>query len=307
MAAELNNIIAGKYDYYGESIVYGDTDSTYFSAYPILKKQIESGEVDWSRDNVIAYYDAVCEEVNKTFPGYMNRAFHTTQELGSIIAAAREMVGSAGIFITKKRYAMLVFDNEGKREDINGKAGYIKAMGLDLKRSDTPAFMQEFLKEILMMVLTDVPESDVIDRIIEFRKEFRSKPSWEKGTPKRVNNLTNHTKIFEKTKKCGVGHAMAAINWNRLKTMNGDQYSIDITDGMKTVVCKLKPNPLNITSIGYPTDEKRLPDWFKELNFDDSEMESSIITKKIENLIGVLGWDLDSSAAKNTFANLFEF
>ena len=41
------------------------------------------------------------------------------------------MVGSAGIFITKKRYAMLVFDNEGKREDEDGKAGYIKAMGLD--------------------------------------------------------------------------------------------------------------------------------------------------------------------------------
>ena len=307
MAAELNKIIAGKYDYYGDAIVYGDTDSAYFTAYPVLKDQIKSGEVDWSRENIIQYYDAVCEEVNKTFPGFMNRAFHTTLELGQIIAAGREMIGSAGIFITKKRYALLVFDNEGKREDVNGKAGYIKAMGLDLKRSDTPAFMQEFLKEILMMVLTNSTESEVIDRIIEFRKEFRAKPSWEKGTPKRVNNLTNHTKIFEKTGKCGVGHALAAINWNRLKKMNADAYSMDITDGMKTIVCKLKPNTLGITSIGYPTDEKRLPDWFKELNFDDSEMEESIITKKIENLIGVLNWDLSSSAAKNTFASLFEF
>jgi hypothetical protein len=64
---------------------------------------------------------------------------------------------------------------------------------------------------------------------------------------------------------------------------------------------------MNITSIGYPTDEKRIPDWFKELPFDDSAMEEAIITKKIENLIGVLGWDLDSSAAQNTFASLFEF
>lgn len=307
MAAQLNLVIAGKYDHVGESIVYGDTDSAYFSAYPILKKQIEAGEIDWGRDNIIAYYDAVSEEVNKSFPAFMNRAFHTTFELGQIIAAGREMVGSAGLFITKKRYALLVYDNEGKREDTDGKAGYIKAMGLDLKRSDTPAFMQEFLKEILMMVLTRVPESEVIQRIIEFRKEFRAKPSWEKGTPKRVNNLTNHTKVFAKTGKCAIGHAMAAINWNRIKKMNGDQYSIDITDGMKTVVCKLRNNPMNITSIGYPTDEKRLPDWFKELPFDDSEMENSIITKKIENLIGVLNWDLESSAAKNTFASLFDF
>ena len=307
MAAELNQILAGKYDHLGEAIVYGDTDSTYFSAYPILKDQIEAGEVNWSRENVIAYYDAVCEEVNKTFPSFMNRAFHTTLELGEIIAAGREMVGSSGIFITKKRYAMLVFDDEGKREDTDGKKGKIKAMGLDLKRSDTPAFMQEFLKEILLMVLTSKPERDVINRIIEFRTEFRKKPGWEMGTPKRVNNLTNHTKIFKKTGKCGIGHALAAINWNTLRELNSDAHSMEITDGMKTIVCKLKTNPMNMKSVGCPTDEKRIPDWYKDLPFDTQEMEHSIISKKIENLIGVLNWDLESSAAKNTFADLFEF
>ena len=34
MAAELNKVIAGEYDHTGKAIVYGDTDSTYFSAYP---------------------------------------------------------------------------------------------------------------------------------------------------------------------------------------------------------------------------------------------------------------------------------
>jgi hypothetical protein len=180
-------------------------------------------------------------------------------------------------------------------------------MGLDLKRSDTPDYMQDFLSEVLMMVLTGSEEKEVIDRIIEFRKEFRDKPSWHKGTPKRVNNLTNLTKQFEKTGKCGVGHAMAAINWNRLKKMNSDAYSIDITDGMKTIVCKLKNNPMNITSIGYPTDELRIPEWFKELPFDDEAMEGAIITKKIDNLLGELNWDLDSAQAKTTFNDLFEF
>jgi len=308
MAAAVNKIIAGEYDHQGKGIVYGDTDSAYFSAYPILKDQIDAGEIKWDKDTIIQYYDAASEEVNKTFPGFMNRAFHTTLELGAIIAAGREMVGSAGIFITKKRYAMLVFDNEGKREDVDGKAGYIKAMGLDLKRSDTPDYMQEFLKEVLMMVLTDKPEDEVIARIIEFRKDFRSRPSWEKGTPKRVNNLTNHTSIFAKTGKCGVGHAMAAINWNRLKTMHSDQYSIDIVDGMKTIVCKLKNNPMGITSIGYPTDENRIPDWFKELPFDDDAMENAIIGKKLENLLGELpNIDLSQAEAKTTFTDLFEF
>jgi len=307
MAASLNEVITGEYDHKGKSIVYGDTDSTYFSAYPILKDQIEDGSINWDNDTMIAYYDAVCGEVDTTFAKFMMDTFHTTHELGVIIAAAREVVATSGLFVIKKRYALMVIDNEGKREDVDGKPGKIKAMGLDLKRSDTPKFMQEFLKEILGMVLTGVEESIVIDRIVTFRSEFRAMDSWQKGTPKRVNNLTNHTKKYNKIGKCGVGHAMAAINWNRLKQINDDAYSMDITDGMKTIVCKLKKNPMGMTSIGYPTDAKRIPDWFKELPFDDGLMEETIITKKIENLIGVLKWDLQSAAANNTFSDLFDF
>jgi hypothetical protein len=178
-------------------------------------------------------------------------------------------------------------------------------MGLDLKRSDTPPFMQEFLKELLLMVLTDKTQDECFKRIVEFRKEFRAKPSWLKGTPKRVNNLTKHTKVFKSTGKCSIGHAMAAINWNRCREMYSDAYSLEITDGMKTIVCKLKENPMGLTSIGYPTDEKRIPDWFKDLPFDNETMEETIITKKIENLIGVLDWDLQQSMGKTTIGSLF--
>jgi len=255
----------------------------------------------------------------------MNKAFHTTVDLGAIIAAGREISAQSGLFITKKRYAALVYDNEGKREDTDGKVGKVKAMGLDLKRSDTPAFMQEFLKELLMMTLTDSTEEAVIKRIIEFRKEFRGMESWKKGTPKRVNNLTKFRGIvnkYDKTKNNAIrdgrsandikkpalpGHVRAALNWNTLRDINSDKYSIEINDGMKTIVCKLKDNPLGYTSVGYPTDEKRLPEWFTSLPFDDDLMEHTIITKKLDNLLGVLKWDLDAGAARNTFADLFDF
>ena len=325
MAAEINRIIAGEYDHQGKAIVYGDTDSTYFSSYPMLKDQIKNNEINWDRDNIIAYYDAVCQEVSKTFPGFMSRTFHTTLDLGSIIEADKEMVGSAGIFITKKRYAMLVFDNEGKREDVDGNPGYIKAMGLDLKRSDTPPWMQDFLKDVLLDVLTGSEEQEIIDKIIEFRKEYRAKPSWEKGSPKRVNNLTayrgkmakydmdrkraqNQNKSVKDIKKPPMpGHVTAALNWNKLREINSDNYANEITDGMKTIVCRIKDNPMGFRSVGYPTDETRLPEWFKNLPFDDHHMETVVVTKKLENLLGVLKWDLDKAAAKNTFNSLFEF
>jgi hypothetical protein len=237
---------------------------------------------------------------------------------GKIIAAGREVCASAGIFITKKRYAILVYDSEGHREDQNDKPGKIKAMGLDLKRSDTPAFMQDFLSELLLKTLTGTKESDIIDRIIDFRQEFRAMPPWLKGTPKRVNKLTYyysqefmtdpHTgnEIY-KGKFNMPGHVRAAINYNRLRRLNGDKYSIEIMDGMKTIVCKLKANPMGFTSIGYPTDEGRLAEWFKELPFDIDEMEEGIITQKIENLLGVMGWDLSKAEDKTTFESLFDF
>lgn len=307
MASACNEVITGEYDHTGKAIIYGDTDSVYFSAYPVYYNEIQSGEFKWDKDTVIQLYDTIGEQVNATFPGYMERAHNCPDSYGRIIAAARETVGTRGLFISKKRYGIMVMDDEGTRMDVDGKTGKLKVMGLEIKRSDTPEYMQDFLKEILTKTLEGASEEDIIARIKEFRQEFRAMPPWEKGTPKRVNNLTKYTKQWKKTGKCGVGHVMAAINYNRLREMHSDNYSLEIVDGMKTIVCKLKPNPLNLTSIGIPTDEKRIPEWYKELPFDNDEMEDTIVTKKINNLLGELGWDLTRAEDKTTFDDLFDF
>ena len=83
---------------------------------------------------------------------------------------------------------------------------------------------------------------------------------------------------------------------------------MQIVDGMKTIVCKLKSNALGWTSIGYPTDEQRLPEWFKQLPFDDGLMEATVVDQKIDNLLGVMNWDLGSATnTENTFQTLFEW
>ena len=217
-------------------------------------------------------------------------------------------MASKGLFITKKRYAVLYYDKEGKRTDTQGQEGKMKAMGLDLKRSDTPVFVQDFLSEILYRVLLGKDEKSVLDRISEFRAEFKSRPGWEKGSPKRANNMTKYTEAEEKAGRANMpGHVRASMNWNRCREMYGDKYSMPITDGAKVIVCKLKSNPLGYTSIAYPIDEMRIPEWFKELPFDGDAMESTILDQKIDNLIGVLGWDVQSTETTNTFNKLFEF
>ena len=309
MDAYVNECITGVYDHVGEAIIYGDTDSCYFSAYPVLKPEIEAGNMTWSREMAVQLYNSIADQVNESFPGFMEQAFHVPRAMGEVIRGGREIVASKGLFITKKRYAVMYYDKENKRVDTHGEPGKVKAMGLDLKRSDTPKVIQDFLSEILNDVLTGKTRDEVIEKIREFKYAFKERPGWEKGSPKRVNNLTKYAKEEERQGRANMpGHVRAAINWNNLRKMNSDKYSMQIVDGMKTIVCKLKSNPLGWTSIGYPTDETNLPAWFRELPFDDAEMETTVVDQKLDNLLGVLDWDLKSATnTENTFQTLFEW
>ncbi len=309
MMSQTNEIITGKYEHDGDSIVYGDTDSAYFTAIN-LKPIIEADGVEWNKDTVIKLYDTIAEQVNDSFAAFMESAFHAPRKNGLIIKAGRELIADRGLFITKKRYALNIFDKEGKRLDVEGKIGKIKAMGLDLKRADTPKYVQDFLMNVLEMVLSGKQRDEIIETVKNFKIELSTQQSWTKGSPKSVNKLTYYSDL-ETSSKTGranmPGHVRAALNWNYLRRVNSDNYSMKIVDGMKIVVCKLKSNPLNFTSVAYPTDELRLPDWFVQLPFDDVEMERTLVDEKVDNLLGVLSWDIRSNTdTKSTFDDLFQ-
>ena len=312
MMSTINETVEGVYSHEGEAIVYGDTDSCYFTAFPTLKKQIENKELDWNKETCIGLYDGIADQANESFPAFMEKAFHAPRKNGAIIKAGRELIGDRAIFITKKRYAINIFDKEGKRKDKDGQGGDIKAMGLDLKRADTPKYVQEFLMNVLSMVLQQGKgREEVITVVKDFKRNLSAQDSWTKGSPKGVNKLTMYGELeaHSKTGRANMpGHVRAALNWNYLRRVYNDNYSQKIVDGMKIVVCKLKQNPMGFTSVAYPTDELRLPKWFCELPFDDNAMEQTLVDEKIDNLLGVLDWDLRSNTdTKSTFDELFTF
>ncbi len=311
MMSNINECVTGEYRHDGASIVYGDTDSCYFTAWPMVKDEVQDGTMKWNKEIAIELYDNIAEQANQSFPAFMERAFHCPRKNGEIIKAGRELVADRTLFITKKRYAVNIYDKEGKRLDKNGSTGEIKAMGLDLKRADTPKYIQEFLLNVLTMVLAGTGREEVVETIKTFKTALSNQPSWSKGSPKSVNNLTMYgdKEANSKTGKANMpGHVRAALNWNFLRRMNGDNYSQKIVDGMKIVICKLKSNPMGFTSVAYPTDELRLPTWFCELPFDDMLMETTLVDDKIQNLLGVLDWDLIGDTNTNTtFGDLFSF
>lgn len=310
--------------FFANDVLVHNTDSCYFSVWPLIKDQVAAGKLEWSKEAAIKLYDELAEQTNATFPEFMERAFHCPRKNGAIIKAGRELVGDRSIFITKKRYAINIYDKEGKRKDRDGQIGQIKAMGLDLKRSDTPKFVQEFLYGVLHGVLAGNSRETVVEQIKEFKHKLKEMPSWQKGSPKSVNNLTMYankvqtaskrlnTAVFGQGYAAGdvnmPGHVRASLNYNYLRKLHGDNYSQAIVDGMRIVVCKLKENPLGFTSVAYPADELRLPQWFLELPFDDYEMERTLVDEKVDNLLGVLDWGIREATDINSTANeLFDF
>jgi DNA polymerase elongation subunit (family B) len=324
MGAKCNEVIVGEYDYKGPAVIYGDTDSIYYSMYPVYKQEIDDGSIEWDKEKVLSLYDEVANQVNSSFPDFMKTFFNVPRKEGEIILAGRENCSITGLFIKKKRYALLMYDDDGVRRDVDGSPGKVKVMGIDIKRSDTPAYMQNFLSEVLLTVLTDGTREEVIEMVKEFKKEFRAKPGWEKGSQTRVNNLTSYKNRVnaakkamardlnnggDKTKKDKVhlpGHVAAALNWNMLRELNQDRYAVEIVDGMKCIICKLKPNTFKLKSVAYPVDATKIPEWFQKLPFDHELMEQTIVDKKLDNLIGVLNWDMSDANASETFDNLFD-
>lgn len=296
-------------------------NSVYFTAYPTLKPEIDSGNISWSKDTVIDLYDSFVPIINGSFPEFLKAKFNVPENRSDgVIKCGREIVAESGIWMVKKRYACLMIDKDGRRYDVDGKPGKVKAMGLDLKRADTPKFMQNFLSEILLDTLTGLGESAIIEKIREFKKRFEDMRPWQQGTPRSVNKLSQYKDKLEDyaVKKAQgyeiaapsvPGHVTASLAWNRMREIHRDRHSMKITDGMRIIVCKLKITPENtMTSIAYPVDETRLPEWFVKLPFDSGEMMEGIVDKKIENLLGVLKWDLSRTSAEHEhMSTLFDF
>jgi DNA polymerase elongation subunit (family B) len=307
MNSKVNEVITDVYDYAGDAIIYADTDSCYFSIAYLLKTTPEKfKDFDPTKENYITLYDGIADIVNESFAEFMNRSFNTGMTRGGIIKAGRELVASRGLFIKKKKYAVLIYDLEGKRLDVDGSPGKLKAMGLDLKRADTPKIMQDFMSRILTDLLVGASKEDIFSQVTEFRKEFKLLKPWEKGSPKAVNNLTEYYDRVQRSLKRNIvdkrritdeskvnlpQQVRASINWNEMCEQYNDNYAARLTDGSRTVICRLMTNAHRINSIAYPFDEHYLPKWFKELPFDEDRMEEIIIDKKLKNLLGVLGWN----------------
>ena len=305
MAERINDYTIKKCIHTGGTLIGGDTDSEYLS---IGCKAFREANPDfvYTKENVTQYVDKLTAYVDSTFAKAMKDHHHVDDEHADIMHCAREIVGDYGLYIKKKRYAIMVYDDEGHRQDVDGKPGKLKIRGIQTQRADMPKAVKKLLKDMLVKVLTGGTEQEVQQMVLNFSQTEWDVEPWKKGTPKPVNKLNQY---MEKLKEgCDGMNAQkitipsqvrGAINWNNLIDYYGDTQTKKFAGGEKCLMCKLKPEnmlKLDVVCIPIDIDPTTIPQWFKDLPFDTERTDEAVINKTIDSIFGILGWDLHLSS-----------
>jgi len=290
--------IEDTHTYFANDILVHNTDSLYAH----LKNYANLHNLDLDVEQAITIADNLQKRLQADLPSILGNKFLSPPDAIKILEPGREIVGRRGLYkAKKKRYAIYIVDDEGKSVD------KLKIMGMETQRSDTPKYIQAFLKKCLNAVVrNDAGYEDVKQIVDSFRSDFRKMDPWRRGSPGGVKNLTKNTKLNEQwlkdSDRIGVKKPLmhfsvrAAINTNLLIKQNNEHRWDYIHDGDKVEVLYLKDNPEGIGAVVIKAGETYVPEWFKILPFDIIKMEKKLLDKKLFNVIGdVLNWDFTPS------------
>jgi DNA polymerase elongation subunit (family B) len=242
--------------------------------------------------------DEVASKVNSAFPEFMQYSFNCINGNEKLIKAAREIVGESALFLrAKKKYTIRVVNLDGK--DLRDKPK-LKSMGSEIKKADTPKVIQDFLKEVMSMILGEAPYSE-IEKFINIHRGVlvkNVKNPLDIASAKQVNDLDNKYAEYKRIEKTGQGkvnlpgHVRAAVNYNEMISIY-DSTAKPIRSGDKIVILYLKANHYRFKTMAFPADQAHLPSWFLE-NFevDLKETEIKMIDSKLDGIFEALGLDV---------------
>ena len=272
--------------------IYSDTDSCYFVMDKLTKDPEEA----------VMIADALVDNINSTFPKFMQTAFFCQPNFDSLIKANREVVATSSIFRAKKKYIMLVYDMEGKRMSPDNPKS-LKSQGSDIKISSTPEMIRTMLKDVTMMLLRDIDKKWIDEYILNFRKnlvninEIADMNILEFASVNSIKTLDEYYMKWERMEKVGMGrvkmpsHIRAAINHNAFIEAIGEQDTQPISNGQKCKVLWLRPNEFQYTNMAFSAETDDLPAWFKTyFEVDLKETESKLVDHKLELIFEPIGW-----------------
>lgn len=258
-----------------DSVIYGDTDSTYFKTHATNKEE------------AVMIADAVAAKVNKSYKQFMIDTFLCNPGFDDIIKCGREIVSDRGIFVDKKRYIIHVVDKEGKVADS------MKIMGLDTKKTTLPRQVSEKLNGFIEAYLKGSTWEDVAKQIVDYKDQLLTSTDVTLiGLPKGIQGVEDYTAAYKKDFHTRLpGHVAAAIHYNECLKKYEDKISIPIISGMKIKVFYLAGKTHDkFKSIALPTDLEIVPKWFIDNYKIDYEAHiERLVDNPLQNILKAVG------------------
>lgn len=252
----------------------GDTDSCMLS----LPDEMTSVR---TKEQIIELADSIGDRVNASFHEWGMFAFNCPEDRTHYLAADREVVASAGLFLGKKHYVMNVVDDEGQA--VNKK----KIMGIELKRSSASAFLKEVLYEIVDAILDWKSEQEIREIFMHYKEDIINRDITEIAVPSSCKTLNKATEQYQNTGSKKDIHitAKSALNYNLRR--NEEDPIINAGDKIYMTYI-VDPDK----SIAFPVDEQP-PRWLLDIPIDYEKMWDRVDTA-VSHYLEAMGWDFKS-------------
>ena len=266
-------------------VIYMDTDSCYIDCRQIVNV-LQKKKPNSTKNDIVDFIDKFFQkkiepELERIFEDLINYygAYRNT------IVMKREVIAESGFWTKKKKYAMKIWDDEGKRF----KEPKLKIKGIEVVRSDTPKAVKKYLKELINKIL----DGEDIKKYIEYvKKEILKLGPEDTAITKSTNNIKKYSEVINEElsykKGCPI-HVRSAILHNRLVEqfkLDGKVQKINSGDKVKYVFLKM-PNPLDENVIGF---KNKIPKKFNLHKYFDSLTQYYKVFGKIaEDMCNTLG------------------
>lgn len=297
--------------------IYIDTDSLFFSALPIIKKEMPDVDVtddEQMSTNTIKIAEVVKNKLNSGYDVIAKRMFNISSD-NHRLNIKQEVVSKCSIFVAKKRYVQWIINEGGLSCDT------IEVKGLDVIRSSFPSRFRQFMLDmesktgIIADFLFGVDKSIIDEKILKFKRDISTFPVdevarntsikdiskfWNLKSPDKQIKfadlvLGNFPKVFKKEDGNAMpfpSHVKACINFNKLLKLKGlDKMTEPMFNGEKIKYVYLKQNEYGIEELAFRGyhDPQYVMD-FIDKYYDGMLLYDRELKKKIDDFYDAMKW-----------------
>jgi len=264
-------------------------NSLFASAYELVKHFHPDVDVD-SDETMSKYILEIVSDVQK----YINSSYSVYAEKIHNVSdhklfIKQELIGKAGFFTAKKRYAIHMINKEGIP------VNELEIKGLDVVRSDFPKAFQGIMTEVLWKILKFEPKDDVDTHILKFKESLDKQDIRDIMFSSSIKDIEKYNSagrsLFE-IEKGTPAHVKAALSYNdllkHLKLFDVER----IKSGDKIKWTYLKKNPYELESCGIRFYKD--PEFISDLvlkNIDYHKVFESKLAGKLEDFYSALNWE----------------